>query len=109
MLEDENRNLLAGVSAGQKTRKEAARQRKAEHPVKPAVSETRTPLKGRGGPGRGQGRKPLAGEPMKIRGVKMTDAQWVDFKFVTAQRVREWVAKEAARLRAAAACPDDAA
>lgn len=64
------------------------------------------PLKGRGGPGRGQGRKPLAGEPMKIRGVKMTDAQWADFKLVTAQRVREWVTEEAARLRASSPSPN---
>ena len=34
--------------------------------------------KHRGGPGRGQGRKPLAksGEVMKPRAVRMTDAEW---------------------------------
>lgn len=34
--------------------------------------------KQRGGPGRGQGRKPLAksGEVMKPRSVRMTDAEW---------------------------------
>lgn len=34
--------------------------------------------KKRGGPGRGQGRKPLAksGEVMKPRAIRMTDAEW---------------------------------
>lgn len=34
--------------------------------------------KQRGGPGRGQGRKPLSksGEVMKPRAVRMTDAEW---------------------------------
>lgn len=37
-----------------------------------------TEQKQRGGPGRGQGRKPLAksGEVMKPRAVRMTDAEW---------------------------------
>jgi len=55
--------------------------------------------KQRGGPGRGQGRKALAGEVRKPRAVKMTDAEWDDFKLVTPEAVRQWVAKQAAKLR----------
>lgn len=55
----------------------------------------------RGGAGRGQGRKALAGEVRKPRAVKMTDSEWEDFKAVTPERVRKWVAREAARLRKA--------
>ena len=55
----------------------------------------------RGGAGRGQGRKALAGEVRKVRPVKMTDAEWADFKRVTPERVRKWVSKEAAKLRKA--------
>jgi len=58
-------------------------------------------IKQRGGAGRGQGRKALAGEVRKVRSVKMTDAEWEDFKTVTPERVRKWVAKEAAKLRKA--------
>jgi hypothetical protein len=38
--------------------------------------------KQRGGPGRGQGRKPLAksGEIMKARPIRMTDEEWVKCK-----------------------------
>jgi len=57
--------------------------------------------KQRGGPGRGQGRKALAGEVRKVRAVKMSDGEWDDFKCVTPERVRKWVAKEAAKLRKA--------
>lgn len=57
----------------------------------------------RGGAGRGQGRKPLAktGELMKSRPVRMTDAEWEDFKLVTPEKVRQWVVKQAAKLRKA--------
>jgi hypothetical protein len=57
--------------------------------------------KQRGGPGRGQGRKALAGEVRKPRAVKMTDSEWEDLKLVTPERMRKWVAKEAAKLRKA--------
>lgn len=57
--------------------------------------------KQRGGPGRGQGRKALAGEVRKPRAVKMTDGEWEDLKLVTPERMRKWVAKEAAKLRKA--------
>jgi hypothetical protein len=55
----------------------------------------------RGGPDRGQGRKALAGEVRKPRAVKMTDGEWEDLKLVTPERMRQWVAKEAAKLRKA--------
>lgn len=57
----------------------------------------------KGGPGRGQGRKPKAatGELMKTHNIRTTDAQWADFQFVGADRVRELVSKEARRMRAA--------
>lgn len=55
----------------------------------------------RGGAGRGQGRKALAGEVRKVRAVKMTDGEWEDLKLVTPERMRKWVAKEAAKLRKA--------
>lgn len=55
----------------------------------------------RGGPGRGQGRKALAGEVRKVRPLKATDAEWEDFKRVTPEKVRQWVAKQAAKLRKA--------
>lgn len=57
--------------------------------------------KQRGGPGRGQGRKALAGEVRKPRAVKMTDGEWKDLKLVTPERMRKWVEKEAAKLRKA--------
>ena len=57
----------------------------------------------KGGPGRGQGRKPKAatGELMKTHNVRATDAQWADFLLVGMERVRELVSKEARRMRAA--------
>lgn len=55
----------------------------------------------RGGPGRGQGRKALAGEVRKVRPLKATDAEWEDFKRVTPEKVRQWAAKQAAKLRKA--------
>lgn len=36
---------------------------------------------------------------MQIRNVRMTDQQWEDFKLVGAQAVREWVTKQARKLR----------
>lgn len=53
----------------------------------------------RGGAGRGQGRKALAGEVRKVRPFKATDAEWEEFKLVTPEKVRQWVAKQAAKLR----------
>lgn len=55
----------------------------------------------RGGAGRGQGRKALAGQVRENRPVKMTDAEWEDFKLVTPEKVRQWVTKQAAKLRKA--------
>lgn len=55
----------------------------------------------KGGAGRGQGRKALAGEVRKVRPVKMTNAEWEDFKEVTPERMRKWITKEAAKLRKA--------
>ena len=55
----------------------------------------------RGGAGRGQGRKALGGEVRKVRPFKATDAEWEDFKIVTPERVRQWVTKQAAKLRKA--------
>lgn len=54
---------------------------------------------------RGQGRKPLSkdGELMKSRPIRMTDAQWEDAKLVGANAIREFVTKQAKKLRAAAA------
>lgn len=55
----------------------------------------------RGGPGRGQGRKPKSadGELMKTRQVRMTDQQWEDLKLVTADAMRALVTKQARKLR----------
>lgn len=55
----------------------------------------------RGGPGRRQGRKPksASGELMKSRAMRWTDAGWADVLLIGIDRVRELVAKEAAKLR----------
>lgn len=55
----------------------------------------------RGGPGRGQGRKPksASGELMKTRAMRWTDAGWADVLLIGMDRVRDLVAKEAAKLR----------
>ena len=55
----------------------------------------------RGGPGRGQGRKPKneSGEHMKNHAMRWTDARWSDVLLIGMDRVRELVAKEAAKLR----------
>lgn len=58
-----------------------------------------TDQKQRGGPGRGQGRKALTGEVRKVRPFKATVAEWEDFKLVTPENVRQWVTKQAAKLR----------
>ena len=55
----------------------------------------------RGGPGRGQGRKALAGEVRKVRPFKATDAEGEYFKLVTPEKVRQWVTRQAAKLREA--------
>lgn len=54
-----------------------------------------------GGSGRGQGRKPLAktGELMKSRPVRMTDEEWANAKFVGMQVIRDFVTRQAKRLR----------
>lgn len=55
----------------------------------------------RGGPGRGQGRKPkdASGEPMRGHTMRWTDAQWADALYIGPDRVRELVVKDAAKLR----------
>ena len=55
----------------------------------------------RGGAGRGQGRKPKSpsGELMKSRAMRWTDAGWADVLLIGMDRVRELVAKEAAKVR----------
>ena len=55
----------------------------------------------RGGPGRGQGRKTIAkdGELMKARPVRMTDEEWANAKFVGMQVIRDFVTRQAKRLR----------
>jgi hypothetical protein len=55
----------------------------------------------RGGPGRGQGRKPksASGELMKSRAMRWTDAGWADVLLIGMDRVRELVAKEATKVR----------
>ena len=55
----------------------------------------------RGGPGRGQGRKPKApgGELMKNHAMRWTDAGWADVLLIGMDRVRELVAKEATKVR----------
>lgn len=55
----------------------------------------------RGGPGRGQGRKAKdpSGEVMRVRKIRMTDAQWSEVLLITPARVRELVVKEAAKVR----------
>jgi len=55
----------------------------------------------RGGPGRGQGRKPKdsSGEVMAVRKIRMTDAQWADALLIGPDRVRELVTRDAAKLR----------
>ncbi len=55
----------------------------------------------RGGAGRGQGRKPIAkdGELMRARPVRMTDEEWADAKFVGMQSIRDFVTRQAKRLR----------
>ena len=55
----------------------------------------------RGGPREGAGRKPKSadGEPMKSRAMRWTDAGWADVLLIGMDRVRELVAKEAAKVR----------
>lgn len=55
----------------------------------------------RGGPGRGQGRKPksASGELMKSRAMRWTDAGWADVLLIGMGRVRELVSKDAAKVR----------
>lgn len=50
---------------------------------------------------RGQGRKPLnpSGELMKPRAIRMTDAEWEDAKLVGTQAIREFVTKQARKLK----------
>lgn len=52
----------------------------------------------RGGPGRGQGRKPLAksGEVMKPRAIRMTDAEWEKLLKLGGS---EWVREKIKRAR----------
>lgn len=55
----------------------------------------------RGGAREGAGRKPksASGELMKTRAMRWTDAGWDDVLLIGIDRVRELVAKEAAKLR----------
>ena len=55
----------------------------------------------RGGPREGAGRKPKSktGELMKTRAMRWTDAGWADVLLIGMDRVRELVAKEAAKVR----------
>lgn len=55
----------------------------------------------RGGPREGAGRKPkdASGELMKTRAMRWTDAGWADVLLIGMDRVRELVAKEAAKVR----------
>lgn len=55
----------------------------------------------RGGPRKGAGRKPKSptGELMKSRAMRWTDAGWADVLLIGMDRVRELVAKEAAKVR----------
>ena len=56
----------------------------------------------KGGPGRGQGRKPIdkSGELMRSRPVRMTDAQWEDAKLVGMPAIRDFITRAARRKRA---------
>lgn len=55
----------------------------------------------RGGTREGAGRKPKSktGELMKTRAMRWTDAGWADVLLIGMDRVRELVAKEAAKVR----------
>lgn len=55
----------------------------------------------RGGSREGAGRKPksASGELMKSRAMRWTDAGWADVLLIGMDRVREIVAKEAAKIR----------
>lgn len=51
---------------------------------------------------RNQGRKPLSptGELMKPRHIRMTDEEWADARLVGMSAIREFVTKQAKKLRA---------
>jgi hypothetical protein len=55
----------------------------------------------RGGTREGAGRKPksTSGELMKTRAMRWTDEGWADVLLIGMDRVREMVAKEAAKVR----------
>lgn len=55
----------------------------------------------RGGSREGAGRKPKSktGELMKTRAMRWTDEGWADVLLIGMDRVREMVAKEAAKVR----------
>jgi hypothetical protein len=56
----------------------------------------------RGGKREGAGAKPKnPGEPMKNRAMRWTDAGWADVLLIGMDRVRELVAKDATKVRAA--------
>jgi hypothetical protein len=63
------------------------------------VSATENPK--RGGARNGAGRKPkdAGGELMKTRAMRWTDAGWADVLLIGMDRVRELVAKDAAKVR----------
>lgn len=60
-----------------------------------------SPAAKRGGSREGAGRKPksTSGELMKNRAMRWTDAGWADVLLIGMDRVRELVAKEAAKVR----------
>ena len=60
-----------------------------------------------GGAGRNQGRKPQdpAGEPMRSRAIRMTNAEWDEAKTVGMAELRAWVKTRAAQIRSAADAP----
>lgn len=50
---------------------------------------------------RGQGRKPISptGELMKARAIRMTDAEWEAAKLVGMAAIRDFVTKQAKKLK----------
>jgi len=64
----------------------------------------------RGGPNRGQGRKPKAdsGELMKPHAMRWTDSGWGDVLLIGPDRVRELVRRDAAKVRRKTDEPEDA-
>lgn len=65
------------------------------------VAAASKPPSNRGGAGRSQGRKPLPNdEVMKQRGIRMTDQEWDDAKYIGTSRLRALIRQDAAAQRA---------